>query len=130
METFATTDCRSETPLPGSTNLLSPGRQLLHRLRDEGVILVDEWERHGAMPAFVTEDLDQSPIGKVILSLKGFAAEVEREKIQERTMRGLRSRMAAGKLKLPSDGFRLQKEHCSPSATAFSAEILSSSGMS
>jgi len=62
-------------------------------------ILVDEWERHGATPAFVSEELDQSPIGKVLLSLKGFAAEVEREKIQERTMRGLNGRLGAGKLK-------------------------------
>lgn len=62
-------------------------------------ILVDEWERHGAAPAFVTEELDQSPIGKMLLSLKGFAAEVEREKIQERTQRGLDSRLKAGKLK-------------------------------
>jgi site-specific DNA recombinase len=62
-------------------------------------ILVDEWERHGATPAFVTEELDQSPLGKIILSLKGFAAEVEREKIQERVRRGLAARAASGKLK-------------------------------
>ncbi len=62
-------------------------------------ILVDEWERHGATAAFATEELDQSPLGKVILSLKGFAAEVEREKIIERTRRGMAARTAAGKLK-------------------------------
>ncbi len=62
-------------------------------------ILVDEAERHGGAIEFATEALDSSPIGKVLLSLKGFAAEVEREKIIERTMRGLRARAEAGKLK-------------------------------
>ncbi|HEY8600388.1 MAG TPA: recombinase family protein [Thermomicrobiales bacterium] len=62
-------------------------------------ILLDEAERYGARFEFVTEDFDSSPTGKMLLSLKGFAAEVEREKIIERTKRGLKARNDAGKLK-------------------------------
>jgi site-specific DNA recombinase len=71
-------------------------------------ILIDEAERHGVAIAFATESLDSSPIGKVMLSLRGFAAEVEREKIIERTRRGLRARAAAGKLRAsrPLFGYR------------------------
>jgi site-specific DNA recombinase len=62
-------------------------------------IVLDEAERHGARIEFVTEDFDSSPLGKMMMSLKGFAAEVEREKIIERTMRGLKARADSGRLK-------------------------------
>jgi response regulator RpfG family c-di-GMP phosphodiesterase/serine/threonine protein kinase len=47
MDTIGSNDLRLET-LPGSTNMLSPGRQLLNRLRDEGVILAEEWDSLGS----------------------------------------------------------------------------------
>lgn len=62
-------------------------------------ILVDECARAGVALRFVTEQFDHSPVGKFILSAKSFAAEVEREKIRERTTRGIRARLDAGKLR-------------------------------
>lgn len=78
-------------------------------------IVTDEWERAGAAAEFVTERFDQSPMGKFLLSAKGFAAEVEREKIRERTMRGLKARAERGKLKPGSRalyGYRWPVETC------------------
>lgn len=62
-------------------------------------ILDHECARTGVDLLFVTEDFDKTPVGKIIRSVKGFAAELEREKIRERTMRGMRARLASGKLK-------------------------------
>jgi site-specific DNA recombinase len=53
-------------------------------------ILLDQFERYGVTLEFVTEKLDSTPEGKLLHSVKGYAAEVEREKIRERTMRGRR----------------------------------------
>ena len=61
-------------------------------------ILDDECDRAGAELLFVTEQFDKTPVGKMIRSVKGFAAELEREKIRERMMRGMQSRIQAGKL--------------------------------
>lgn len=44
MDSQATSNRRIDLPPAGSTNMLTPGRQLLHRLRDEGVVLPDEWD--------------------------------------------------------------------------------------
>ena len=64
-------------------------------------ILDEEATRHGCELRFVLEEFDKSPIGKVVRGLKGFAAEVEREKIMERTARGRLGRAESGRL-LPS----------------------------
>ncbi len=61
-------------------------------------ILDDECDRAGVDLLFVTEQFDKTPVGKMIRSVKGFAAELEREKIRERMMRGMQSRIKAGKL--------------------------------
>jgi len=47
MDSPGTINRSFDAAVAGSTNMLSPGRQLLHRLRDEGVILPDEWEALG-----------------------------------------------------------------------------------
>jgi site-specific DNA recombinase len=47
---------------------------------------------------FVSEPLDNSPEGQLIRFVRGYAAKVEHEKIKERTMRGKRARVDAGKL--------------------------------
>lgn len=59
-------------------------------------ILAEEIHDHGARLEFVTEDFENTPVGKFILSARAFAAEVEREKIAERSMRGKRARAQAG----------------------------------
>lgn len=61
-------------------------------------ILDHECERAGVELLFVTEEFDKTPVGKMIRSVKGFAAELEREKIRERTMRGKAARTQAGRL--------------------------------
>jgi site-specific DNA recombinase len=60
-------------------------------------ILVEEVEDRGASVAFVTEDFEDSAVGRFIRSAKGFAAEIEREKIVERTERGKRDRVDKGR---------------------------------
>jgi site-specific DNA recombinase len=60
-------------------------------------LLVSEAERHGVALAFVTEQWDETPQGKFMRSALGFMAEMEREKIKERTMRGKRARVAGGR---------------------------------
>lgn len=51
-------------------------------------VLVDEMQSRGVLLECVTEKFDDSAIGRFILSARGFAAELEREKIAERTNRG------------------------------------------
>jgi site-specific DNA recombinase len=61
-------------------------------------ILVEEFTRHGCELIFVTEKIDDSPEGKLMMSVRAFVAEVERQKILERTMRGKRARVESGKV--------------------------------
>src|SRR5207253_398797 len=61
-----------------------------------GVILT-EADHAGVAVEFVTEPLDSSPEGQLIRFVRGYAAKVEHEKIKERTRRGKRERVAAGK---------------------------------
>lgn len=60
-------------------------------------IIAEEIESSGARLALVTEDFEDSAVGRFIRSAKAFAAEVEREKITERTQRGMRQRATDGK---------------------------------
>lgn len=61
-------------------------------------IIAEDCEKVGAELVFVTEPLDNSPEGQLIRYVKGFAAQVEREKIKERTLRGKHARAAKGML--------------------------------
>lgn len=60
-------------------------------------ILDDECERAGVEMLFATEEFDKTPVGKMVRSVKAFAAELEREKIRERTQRGKRATVERGK---------------------------------
>jgi len=62
-----------------------------------GVIL-NEAEHHGVLVEFVTEPLDNTPEGQLIRFVRGYAAKVEAEKIRERSLRGKRARIQAGRL--------------------------------
>ena len=53
---------------------------------------------------FVTEDFENTATGQLLRSVKAFAAELEREKIVERTMRGKRERARSGRLPIVGDG--------------------------
>ncbi len=62
------------------------------------IILQEEIEKAGVELTLVTEDVDSSDMGKLITHIKGFAAKLEVEKIRERTQRGIRERVKAGKM--------------------------------
>lgn len=61
-------------------------------------ILAEEIEDAGVRLEFVTEDFEDSAVGKFIRSAKAFAGEVEREKFAERSARGRKAKIASGKL--------------------------------
>ena len=63
----------------------------------QGLIL-SEIEYARARLELVTEKLEDTPEGRLLLSVRGFVAEVERVKIRERTNRGRRARAAGGKM--------------------------------
>lgn len=64
-------------------------------------VIVYAADRAGVRLEFVTEVFDDSAVGRFIRSAQSFVSEVERAKIIERTTRGKRARVKAGKL-LPS----------------------------
>jgi site-specific DNA recombinase len=61
-------------------------------------VLLYEWENAGARLELVTESFEDSAVGRFLRNAKAFVAEVEAEKIRERTQRGKLARVAAGKL--------------------------------
>src|SRR5215217_6132142 len=85
----------------------------LSRDQQHVAVIVDLIEDSGARLELVSEDFEQSAIGKFLRSAKAFVAEVEREKITERTLRGKRTRVLSGKLHNHSSemyGYRRDKE--------------------
>ena len=67
----------------------------LSRKQTHVAILVEECEQAGGQLEFVTESFEQTATGQLLHAVKAFAAEFEREKIVERTMRGKVSRSAS-----------------------------------
>lgn len=76
-------------------------------------IINNEIERHGGELLFVNGDFDNTPEGKLMLSLKGYVAEVERVKIRERCVRGKKTKLQQGKLVRAADlyGYTFDKEN-------------------
>ncbi len=70
----------------------------LSRNATHGVILRDELDKHHIMLESVTEDIDKSPLGEAITYLRGTFAQIEAEKIRERTMRGKLAHVKEGRL--------------------------------
>jgi len=70
----------------------------LSRNATHGVILRDEFDKHHVILESVTEDIDKSPLGEAITYLRGTFAQIEAEKIKERTIRGKVARLNEGKL--------------------------------
>ena len=60
-------------------------------------LIASEVEHAGAAIELVTEKLEDTPEGRLLQSVRGFVAEVERLKLAERTIRGRRARVAGGK---------------------------------
>jgi len=63
-----------------------------------GVIITQELEKHRVTLEAVTEDVDNSELGKLISYIRGYASKVEAEKIKERTMRGKRAKAKTGRI--------------------------------
>ena len=70
----------------------------LSRDPTHGVILIQEMEKHHAILESVTEDIDNSELGKLISYIRGFASKLEAEKIRERTIRGRRAKAIQGRI--------------------------------
>jgi site-specific DNA recombinase len=73
------------------------------------LFFVDEVMKAGATLQFVTESLEDSDIGRLILHVRGFASALERQRIIERTTRGKKAKLQAGKLTgtIPLYGYSL-----------------------
>jgi len=70
----------------------------LSRDPTHGVILIQELEKHRVKLESVSEDVDNSELGKLISYIRGFASKLEAEKIRERTIRGKRAKAKQGKI--------------------------------
>src|SRR4051794_34057858 len=70
----------------------------LARNQTKLAVLLDEAEEAGVILECVTEKVEDSPLGKLVMSLRAFAAEVEREKMGERTTRGKIERARTGRM--------------------------------
>jgi site-specific DNA recombinase len=63
-----------------------------------GVIITQEFEKHHVTLEAVTEDVDNSELGKLISYIRGYASKLEAEKIRERSIRGKRARAKEGRI--------------------------------
>ena len=70
----------------------------LSRSQNHIGLLFDEFEGAGVTMAFVSERFEDTAVGRFILAARAFIAEVEREKIAERTMRGKEERARSGRI--------------------------------
>lgn len=70
----------------------------LSRDPTHGVILTQELEKHDVTLEAVTEDVDNTELGKLISYIRGFASKLEAEKIRERTARGKKARAKQGRM--------------------------------
>ena len=61
-------------------------------------MIFDEIQQAGARLEFVTERFEDTAVGRFILAARAFIAEVEREKIVERTTRGKLGRARSGRI--------------------------------
>ena len=66
-------------------------RNLMHQL-----IIAEEIDKSSAELKFVVVNYDQSADGKFMFGIRGLLAQLEKEKIKERTMRGKRGKAAKG----------------------------------
>ena len=67
-------------------------RRLAHQL-----LITEEIEKAGATLHFINGEYKQTPEGQLFFQMQGAFSEYEREKIRERTMRGMRGKLRSGK---------------------------------
>src|SRR5437763_16324120 len=71
----------------------------LSRQQSHVAILLEEMDHHGITLHSVKEVIDDTPMGKFARMVLAFVAEMEREKIMDRTMTGRVNAVKAGSLK-------------------------------
>jgi site-specific DNA recombinase len=76
--------------------MLDPDR--LARNLTRQLVVAGEIERAGAELIFTNYDYDKTAEGRLFFSIKGALSEYEREKIKERTSRGMRRKALSGKV--------------------------------
>lgn len=69
----------------------------LSRSLSDLLLLESEFTKYGVKLDFVTQEMDTSPEGKMFFAIRGAVAQYEREKIRERSIRGLREKARQGK---------------------------------
>jgi DNA invertase Pin-like site-specific DNA recombinase len=70
----------------------------LSRNLSDLLLLESEFTRYGAKLEFITQEMDTSPEGKMFFAIRGAVAQYEREKIRERSLRGMREKARQGKV--------------------------------
>lgn len=70
----------------------------LSRSQVHNAILMEEMEHYGVVLYCVKENIDDTPMGKFIRMVLAFVAEMEREKIMDRTITGRVNKAKAGKI--------------------------------
>ncbi len=78
--------------------VLSYAVDRLSRNQNHIGVLFDEISSTGLRLEFATETFEDTAVGRFILAARAFVAEIEREKIRERTMRGKAARAKAGRM--------------------------------
>lgn len=96
-ERKALTELRQLLRAGGVDVVLCYALDRLSRDQTHIAVLVDDIEHGGARLELVTEEFEDSAVGKFIRSAKAFAAEVEREKTLMRSMDGRKARVMSGK---------------------------------
>ena len=91
------TQLRAEMRAGAFDVLLVHALDRLSRDQNHQGLVLSEAEHAGVLWDSATEDIDDSPTGKILRAVIGGMAELERLKIMERTQRGKRARVAAGK---------------------------------
>jgi site-specific DNA recombinase len=77
-------------------------------------IIAEECARVGVELIFVSEPLENTKEGALIRYVKGYAADMEREKIRDRNMRGKHAHVRAGNVQtwgFPPFGYRIERIH-------------------
>lgn len=91
-------EARQEIKTGQYSHLIAYSIDRLNRDPIHLAIIAMECERSGVELMFVTEPLDNTPEGALIRYVRGYAAQVEREKIRERCVRGKRAIAMSGRV--------------------------------
>ncbi len=86
------TEIREQIRLGNASIIVAHSLDRLTRNQAHLGVILSECDHHDADVELVTESLEDTPEGRLLQSVRGFVAEIERTKILERTLRGRRAR--------------------------------------